>query len=207
MERAAVAVHIAYAAPVTDDRKDEITLYLARIGEGDREAVDKLLPHIYADLRALAGSAFQGQKQDHTLQPTVLVHEVYLRLVGDVGREYEGRKHFFRVAAMAMRQLLTDHARARGREKRGGGRERVALDENLVGGSDEGGFDAADLDEALNELQELDERLARVVELRFLIGLTAVETAEVLGVSERTVRLDWNVARKLLKDRLTGGEA
>ena len=113
--------------------------------------------------------------------------------------------HFFRVAAMAMRQLLVDHARSRGQDKRGGGRQRVTLDEN-ISGVEAAGIDILALNEALTELHELDERLARTVELRFLVGLTAKETAEVLDVSERTVRLDWSIARNVLKDKLADGD-
>ena len=179
----------------------EVTRYLERIGAGDSEAVNQLLSQVYEHLHRIAQRAFHDQRGDHTLQPTALVHEVYLRLIGKEDQRYVDSRHFFRVAALAMRQLLTDYARARTREKRGGGCRRVELPEDLPHLTS-ASFDLLALHSALSDLRELSERQADVVELRFLMGLSNRETADVLGVSERTVRLDWSMARAWLELRL-----
>ena len=179
----------------------EITRYLQQLDEGDDSALDELLPHVYADLRQLAEHAFRDQWRQHTLQPTALVHEAYLRLAKAAGGQFENRRHFLRVAALAMRQLLTDYARQRNADKREGKRGRVVLDDVDIEAPDSG-VDLLALDEALDALRELDERQAQIVELRFLTGLSVPETAEVLGVSERTVFLDWKMARAWLERRL-----
>ncbi len=184
--------------------KEEVTLHLENIKAGDKEAVGLLLPQVYTDLRAVAGRLFQGVGP-HTLQPTALVHEVYMRLVDAENQSYADRKHFFRVAAMAMRQLLSDHARARSASKRGGAMVRVELDPELPE-EEVGGLDLIALDEALEELSTLDERVARTVELRLLTGLSTKEAAEALEVSERTARNDWNMGRAWL-DRRFNDEA
>ncbi|MHC5025506.1 MAG: sigma-70 family RNA polymerase sigma factor [Planctomycetota bacterium] len=162
---------------------------------------DELLPVVYDQLRALAGSFFRGQSSDHTLQPTALVHEAYFRLAGDTDatRSWENRRHFVAVAAKAMRQILINHAEARGAQKRGGDWSRVTL--SAVGAPDHEA-DVFALEEALDELERLDERQCRVVELRYLAGLTVEQAADVLGVSPRTVKTDWRMARAWLKDRL-----
>ncbi len=188
----------------TPVNKEEVTLHLENIKAGDKEAVGLLLPQVYTDLRAVAGRLFQGVGP-HTLQPTALVHEVYMRLVDAENQSYADRKHFFRVAAMAMRQLLSDHARARSASKRGGAMVRVELDPELPE-EEVGGLDLIALDEALEELSTLDERVARTVELRLLTGLSTKEAAEALEVSERTARNDWNMGRAWL-DRRFNDEA
>ncbi len=180
--------------------RNEVTQHLEQIKAGDQGAVGRLLPHVYDDLRAVAGRMFRGEGQ-HTWQPTVLVHEVYMRLVDDDQQSYANRKHFFRVAAMAMRQLLIDHARERSAEKRGGGMERVTLDDQTPA-PQTAGIDLVSLDEALEALSRLDERVSRTVELRILAGLSTREAAEVLDVSERTARNDWNMGRAWLDRRL-----
>ncbi|MEM7307864.1 MAG: ECF-type sigma factor [Planctomycetota bacterium] len=181
---------------------EEVTKYLRDLGRGDDGAADQLVPLVYDELRRMAGNLFRGQRADHTLQPTGLVHEAYMRLVR--GDAYTDRQHFFRVAAVAMRRLLMDYARDRRAEKRGGGQKRVVLDPQLaetLGGVE---LDLLALDEALTELARLNERQAKVVEMRFLAGLSAAETAEALGVTERTVFFDWRMARFWLEERLTG---
>ncbi len=172
--------------------------------KGDPEAVDRLLPHVYADMRKLADRIFRDQYRNHTLQPTALVHEAYLRLVKGQKDGWEGRRHFMSVASLAMRQLLRDYARDRNTQKRAGPGKRIELEGVDVPAESGNEIDLIALDEALDELRELDERVARIVELRFLAGLTAEETAEVLGISRRTVFLDWKMARAWLERFLTG---
>lgn len=191
---------------MTRPAPDQITRHLRELQDGDASAVERLLPGVYQELRALAERAFRDQAQHHTLQPTVLVHDAYLRLVGGAGGAFSDRKHFYRVAAIAMRQLLVDYARARGAAKRGGRQNRVMLEEVEPRSDGLAGIDLVALDEALTELAELDERLVRVVELRFLAGLTVDEVAEALEVSPRTVALDWKMARSWLRRRLGGDE-
>lgn len=186
----------------------QITRHLQDLRRGDASAHDRLLPDVYEELRKLADRAARDQYQNHTLQPTVLVHDAYMRLVGSAeGAVFEDRKHFFNVASIAMRQLLINYARERGAQKRGGDRKRVELVDEAALTSAGTGLDLVELNDALTELAELAERQARVVELRFLAGLTVEETAEALEVSARTVALDWKMARRWLQQRLSGGEA
>jgi len=178
----------------------------ARAGsENDRGAIDRLVPSVHGELRRLAAAYLRRERPDHTLQPTALVNEAYIRLVerGDV--VWESRSHFLAIAANVMRQILVDHARARHADKRHGDRARVQLDEALVMPF-ERDLDLVWLDDALRRLASLDERLARVVELRFFGGLTTREASEVLGVSTATVEREWATARSWLKRELTRGE-
>lgn len=186
-----------------------VTRILADLAAGDRSAADRLLPHVYDELRALAASFFRQRQPNQTLQPTALVHEAFVKLVGAANQNWTSKKHFFGVAAMAMRQLLTDRARRVATEKRGGGAERVTLAEDAAAGARNPSRAAADLaidiialDEALAKLGSLDARQARIVELRFLAGLSVEETAEVLDISARTVKLDWQMARSFLRREL-----
>ena len=183
------------------DGQGQITALLTRIRHDDEAAAADLLPLVYQELRALAGSYFKAQRAHHTLQPTALVHEAFVRLVGNKDLEYESRGHFFAVAAKAMRHVLADHARQRRALKRGGDRARVTLNgiDSSAGDSD---FDVADIDEALDALAGLSERQARVVELRFFAGLTIEQIAELLGVAKRTIDADWHFARAWLRNRL-----
>ena len=187
------------------DRQNEVTQILQDLSRGDRSAVDRLLPHVYDELRALARSFFQQQRADHTLQPTALVHEAFLRLVKGSPQDFSGRKHFFDVAAMAMRQLLTDHARRSGAVKRGGKVAKVTLTGLVTPAKQPPDVDLSALDNALTRLSELDSRQGRIVELRFLAGLSIEETADVLEVSPRTVNLDWQMARSWLRRELNEG--
>jgi RNA polymerase sigma factor (TIGR02999 family) len=180
----------------------ETTSLLRNVRDGDAVAADQLLPLVYRELRAMAGAAFRGQPADHTLQPTALVHEVFLKIVDQTGVDWRDRAHFFAVAATAMRQILVDHARAAGAAKRGGNRQRVSL--SRAQAADNGdAMDVLALHEVLDELARLDPRQARVVELRFFTGLSVSEAAEVLGVSKRTVDLDWQMARAWLSQALS----
>ncbi len=181
--------------------RSDITLLLADAGRGDEGASAKLMEIVYAELRALAGSYAKNQRIGHTLQPTALVHEAFVKLVESDGKEWADRTHFFAVAATAMRQILTDHARARAAEKRGGDRARVTLDEGALS-AEAKDLDLVALDDALTELEEHDPRKHRVVELRFFGGLTAEETARVLKVSLTTVESDWRAARAWLQMKL-----
>lgn len=182
----------------------ETHVLLRRLADGDREAADELLPRVHDELRAIAARAMRGERAGHTLQPTALVHEAWLEVVGDDCPVFNGRSHFLAVASIAMRRFLVDHARARGREKRGGGWQRVTLDERVPDREEAFDVDVLALHEALEELERLDARQARVIELRFFGGLSIPETAEVLGVGTTTVQVDWSMARAWLTLRLRG---
>ena len=165
---------------------------------------DELLPLVYDRLRAMAERGLRGRGNGVTLQPTALAHEVYLHLVDQSSTDWRDRAHFLAVAAIAMRQILIQRARARSADKRGGGWRRVEIDAQPAPDSGGDVHDILALDEALEELARLDARHARVVELRFFGGLTSEETAEVLGVSLRTVESDWRAARAWLRSALSG---
>lgn len=165
-----------------------------------------LIPQIYPMLRAQAQAVLEGQRAGDTLQPTVLVHEAFIRLMGNDAITWEGRSHFLAVAAKAMRNILADHARARRASKRGGDWARVTLTGIGTDGQSRA-FDALDIDEALERLAALNERQARLVELRFFGGLTEEEAATVLGISERTARGEWRLCRAWLRQQLGGGES
>lgn len=184
-----------------------ITTLLADLRDGRREALPELLGVVYDQLHAIAQGQLRSQAQGRTLTPTVLVHEAYLRLFNQSRLDFNDRHHFFAVAAIAMRQIVVDYARRRLARKRGGDLARVPLDEvQLV--SEDRCEEIVALDEQLLRLSEVDERLAKVVELRFFAGLSVEETAEVLEVTPRTVQRDWRKARLLLYDGLKGsGEA
>jgi len=170
------------------------TRILARITEGDRSAWERLVPLVYDELRALAAEYLRHERPGHTLQPTALVHEAYLRLIDQKNAQWTSKAHFFSVAARAMRQLLVEHARTRRAVKRGGARQKVTLDE-VVAPPGANVADLLDLDTALAKLAAMDERMSRIVELRFFGSLTIAETAHVLELSTATVEDDWAVAR------------
>lgn len=180
----------------------QITDWLQRISAGDRRAVDLLLPVVYDELRRLAESQLQQERSDHTLQATALVHEAYMRLIGQRNVVWENRAHFMAVAAQAIRRILVDHARARGSQKRGGGRAQISLDSELTY-DDTHATDLIALDDSLGRLEERYPDQARVVELRFFGGLKTDEIAEVLGVSTRTVERYWQFARAWLFREMT----
>lgn len=184
----------------------DVTVLLGRWREGDDSAVRELMPLVYGELHRLAERAMRGERHDHTLQTTALVHEAYLRLSAGGSPKLTDRVHFFAVAARVMRRVLVDHARGLTAQRRGGGAARVPLS---AGDAREEAppVDLLDLDEALEALARRDPRKARVVELRYFAGLTAAETAEVLAVSEPTVRLDARLARAWLLRRLDGAPA
>ncbi len=171
-----------------------VTQLLADWRNGDHSALNQLLPLVYDELRRLANSYLNRERPDHTLQATALVHEAYLRLVDQRGTSWENRAHFFGVAASLMREILVDHARRRNAAKRGGAVRDLPLDE-AVGFFEERDVNLVALDEALNHLAAIDPQKSRTVELRFFGGLTARETAEVLGVSLTTVEREWRMAK------------
>ena len=184
--------------------QQQITRLLQAWREGDGEALDALIPLVYDELRRLARRYMRGQKPGHTLQTTALVNEAYMRLVGSDQVRWQNRTHFFAVSAQVMRRILVDFARARNNLKRGGGAaNRVTFDEaiELVPGRR---TDLVALDDALRALADLNARQSQIVELRYFGGLTEEETAEVLGISERTVRREWALARAWLFRELGG---
>jgi RNA polymerase sigma factor (TIGR02999 family) len=175
----------------------EVTQLLDRLNAGDSEALETLLPLVYNELRRLAGWFLAKERPGHTLQATALVHEAYVKLVGQREVNWQNRSHFFGVAAQAMRRILVDRARAHLTAKRGGAQQPVSLDEALVIEA-EPSLDLIALDRALDELAARDPQEARVVELRFFGGFTVEETASLLGISESTVKRDWRHARAWL---------
>jgi RNA polymerase sigma factor (TIGR02999 family) len=180
---------------------EHVTQLLQAAESGDRAAAADLLPVLYDELRALAGSFFDSPHPSHTLQPTALVHEAYLKLVNAPDPHWSGRGHFFAVAAKAMRQILSNHLRDKRALKRGGGAHRITLGSDLPGKS-ESVVDALALEEALVDLERRYPDQARIVELRYFAGLGMDETAAALGVSTRTVEREWRMAKAELKLRL-----
>ena len=175
----------------------EVTRLIESLRGGDREAFDRLFPLVYDELRRVADGQIHRERADHTLTPTALVNEAYLRLVDQARVEWQGRAHFFGIAARAMRQILVDYARKRGAAKRGGGWEKTTFADE--GAGVEVSFDELiALDDALERLDRADPRLRAVVEYRYFAGLSETEIAEVLGVTERTVQRDWVKARAFL---------
>lgn len=181
--------------------KTEVTQLLKKARNGDRESLDRLLPLIYDELRRVAANQLHRERADHTLQATALVHEAYLRLLDQREVDWQNRAHFFSIAAEMMRRILVNHAVQRNAQKRGDGATRLSLDE-AISLPDEKDFDLISLDEALKQLAEYDPTQARIVELRFFGGLTIEETAEVLGISDSTVKREWRMAKAWLKTQL-----
>ena len=181
-----------------------ITEALNSMAQGDRSAIDRIVPVVYREMKRLAASYLKAERSGHTLQPTALAHEAYLRLLGGNTPHWQNRAHFMAVAARAMREILVDHARRRKAQKRGGGQAVTVLSESLqVSGSRPIAFD--DLDQALVDLARLSERQAQVVELRYFGGLTIEETGEVLEISPATVKREWTLARAWLFRELSLG--
>jgi RNA polymerase sigma factor (TIGR02999 family) len=176
---------------------DSISLLLQRWSDGDKEALDQLMPMVYSELRKMARRYMWQQQSGHTLQTTALIHEAYLRLVRQDEKRWENRAHFFGVAAQAMRHILVDYARARNARKRGGEERVVSLEEAAIVSEDRAA-ELVSLDDALSELARLSPRQSRVVELRYFGGLSVTETADVLKVSSDTVTREWNHAKAWL---------
>jgi RNA polymerase sigma factor (TIGR02999 family) len=179
----------------------EINLLLERCRSGETDAFERLMSLVYEDLKRIAAWQLQTERPNHTLQPTALVHEVYLRLAANAQIDWKDKSHFFALVAQIMRHILVDHARGRVRDKRGGSARAVALDEalNVSTASDPG---LVELDEALSSLALIDERKSRIVELRYFGGLSIEETSEILKVSTTTVRREWTMAKAWLRREL-----
>jgi RNA polymerase sigma factor (TIGR02999 family) len=189
---------------MAETTKREVTQLLSRWSEGDRTALDRLVPEVYSQLRRMAARYLRKERPEHTLQPTALVHEAFMKLVDQREVHWQNRAHFFGVAAQLMRRVLVDHARERAAEKRGGGLRHVTLDDALaIGASNQ--IDILAVDDALNRLAAIDPDQVRIVELRFFGGLTIEETAEVLGWSSGSVKREWQVAKAWLQRDISGG--
>jgi RNA polymerase sigma-70 factor (ECF subfamily) len=179
-----------------NSKSTDVTPLLHRVARGDQDALASLMPVVYGQLRRLAAHCMLSERPDHTLQPTALVHEAYMVLVKQrVG--YQNKAHFFAVAALLMRRILIDHAREHLRDKRGGGERPVPLDEALIFAPEQSA-ELVKLDQSLERLAKLDPRQSKIVELRFFGGLTVEQTAAVLGISEKTVKRDWSMAKAWL---------
>ena len=181
--------------------RSRLTLVFRAAEDGEEIELDSVLPVLYDELRRLAGGYLRQQQAGHTLQPTALVHEAYIKLLDQTQLQWSNAAHFRAIASAAMRQVLVDHARKRGAQKRGGDRVRVTLDSAAAMTKDTT-IDMLALDEALRSLAAHDERKARVVELIFFGGMTHAETARVIGMSQKTIEADWYMARAWLSDRL-----
>jgi len=186
------------------DSRDEVTTLLERWNQGDLAARDALIPLVYNELRRVAKKNLASQRSDHTLQATALVHEVYLRLVDRKAGQWQGRTHFFALAANMMRQILVDHARKRNAAKRGGGALTVLLDEG-AGAEETVNLDLIALDGAMKRLASLDARQSKLVELRFFGGLSIEEAAHIVDISPATAKREWATARVWLHHAMESG--
>ena len=182
--------------------RSEVMQLLSHVESADRSAVDRLFAAVYQQLHDLAGQYFRREPEGNTLQPTALVHEAYMKLVDQSQVNWQGRTHFFAVAAQAMRRILVDHARRRGATKRGGNRHRIALDDNLAIESNHDA-DLLALESALTKLTKLDPCQGQMVELRFFGGLSVADVAKVMGISTRSVEREWTMVRAWLRQELS----
>jgi RNA polymerase sigma factor (TIGR02999 family) len=189
-------------AAVTEKNQEQLTQLLKEVNSGREDALEQLMPVVYGELRRQAARYLRRERQNHTLQPTALVNEAFMKLIDQRNVHWQNRAHFFGIAAQAMRRIMIDHARTRQRIKRGGVQQAVTLDEAMIAGEARS-IDVLALDEALTRLAALDERQARIVELRYFTELTVEETAEVTGLSPATVKREWAMARAWLQAELT----
>lgn len=180
----------------------DVTVLLKEMSEGDENAPEKLLVFVYDELRKLAHSYLKNERSDHTLQATALVHEAYIRLIDWKNVSWQNRAHFFAVAANVMRNILVDHARAKRSQKRDGLLHKIELDD-AVNLSNDKDLDLLALEDALKDLEKLDERQAKIVELRFFGGLSIEETAYVMNISPTTVKREWTMAKAWFQRELT----
>ncbi len=185
------------------ENSQQITQLLKQWSDGKREVLESLMPLVYEELRRQASRYLKKERSNHTLQTTALINEAYLKLIDQREVVWQNRAHFFAIAAQAMRRILVDYARQRQREKRGGKAENLPLELAISIVSQEKSVDLVALDDALTRLEKFDERQARVVELRYFSGLSLDETAEILGVSNVTVRREWNLAKAWLLQEIT----
>ena len=192
-------LHMSSEQPV----KRNITQLLRAWKSGDGEVTNELLPLIYDELHKRAAAYMRRERQGHTLQPTALVHEAYLKLIDQRNNEWNDRQHFFAIASQVMRRILVDHARTRHRQKRGGTAEMLPLEDALLAGVDETNVDLLALDEALAKLAKFDQQQERLVELRYFGGLSLDDAAATLGISRATAARDWQVAKAWLYRELT----
>lgn len=183
---------------MSQNTSPEITRMLIALTDGNTEVVNNLLPLIYNELRSLAGNYLRRERVSHTLQPTALVHEAYIKLIDQKQVKWQNRAHFFGIAAQIMRRILVDHARKHTADKRGGDAEKLPIEEEILVVSNEKSHELLALDEALENLEKMDEQKAKIVELRYFGGLSIEETAEVLGVSVATVNRQWRMAKAWL---------
>jgi RNA polymerase sigma-70 factor, ECF subfamily len=190
---------------MTEPQTVRVTQLLLEVSEGNRTAVEELLPLIYDELRRLAGGYLRRERSNHTLQATALVHEAYLKMVDQTRVQWQNRAHFFGVAANLMRRILVDHARSHGAQKRGGEIDKISLEDNLMA-SGERAAEVVAVDDALQALAQVDPLKSRIVELRFFGGLSGEESAEVLGISVATVNRQWRMAKAWLYGQLKNGE-
>lgn len=190
---------------MSDEKSSQVTQVIGELVAGDRSAAERLFPLLYDAFHELAGRYLKSERSGHTFSPTALVHEAYLKLVDQTRVQWQGKTHFFAIGAQAMRRILVDHARHRQRQKRGGGRDRIELDES-VAISPQRDEDLIAVDEALGKLAQVDARQAAIVELRFFGGMSVAEVAEVLGVSKRTVEAEWTMVRAWLRRELSHEE-
>lgn len=181
--------------------QEEVTKLLLKLSNGDQSVVNELLPVVYEELRRLASNYLRRERSGHTLQPTALVHEAYLRLVDQTRVSWQNRAHFLGVAAQMMRRILLDHARQHQADKRGHEFQKLSLDENVDKAIELSG-DLIAMDDALKTLEQIDPQKAKLVELRYFGGLTYEETAEILGVAPLTVQRHWRLARAWLYEQL-----
>ena len=187
---------------MTEKNQEQLTQLLKEVNSGREDALEQLMPVVYGELRRQAARYLRRERQNHTLQPTALVNEAFMKLIDQRNVHWQNRAHFFGIAAQAMRRIMIDHARTRQRIKRGGVQQAVTLDEAMIAGEARS-IDVLALDEALTRLAALDERQARIVELRYFAELTVEETAEVTGLSPATVKREWAMARAWLQAELT----
>ena len=183
---------------MSSDASHQITQMLIELTDGNTEVVDRIYPFIYDELRRLAGSYLRRERSDHTLQPTALVHEAYIKLIDQRSVKWQNRAHFFGIAAQVMRRILMDHARKHNADKRGGDIEKLPIEEEILVVSHERSAELIALDDALQSLAEIDPQKAKIVELRYFGGLSIEETAEVMGVSVPTINRQWRMAKAWL---------
>ena len=188
----------------TLEQPPEITLWLQQWSVGKADALESLMPVVYAELHRQAANYLRRERVGHTLQPTALINEVYMKLIDQQHVSWQNRAHFFGIASQAMRRILVDHAKTRHRNKRGGNAEKVPIEAAELAISKTKSVDLIALDESLTRLSQLDERQARIVELRFFSGMSVEETAEALGISAATVKNDWRSAKAWLYQELKG---